>query len=215
MMISTPVRLLEGADVAALLADDAPLHVVGRELDDRDRRLGRVARGDALERVGDEVARAALRLDARLFLLLPDPARELVADQLLGAAEQVRASPPRPSCPAMCWSSATSRSRVCLISSCSCLDVGLAVGDALLAPLELGQPALELLFARVCSLFGLDHARAVAVQLTLDLGAQPHGVFPGGDLRFAPSRLGVALGLIEQQLAVLLRRADRGRCRAA
>ena len=55
-------EVLERADVAALAADDPALHVVGGELDERDRRLGGVARGDALERVGDEVARAALRL---------------------------------------------------------------------------------------------------------------------------------------------------------
>ena len=41
-------EVLEGADVAALAADDAALHVVGGELDDGHRRLGRVAGGEAL-----------------------------------------------------------------------------------------------------------------------------------------------------------------------
>src|SRR5829696_3375481 len=82
-------QAFEGADVPALLADDAALHVVGGKLDDGDGGLGRVARGHALERVGDEIARAPLRLDARLFLLLPDLAGELMADQLLGSAQQV------------------------------------------------------------------------------------------------------------------------------
>ena len=35
-------EVLEGADVAAFAADDPALHVVGRELDERDGRLGRV-----------------------------------------------------------------------------------------------------------------------------------------------------------------------------
>ena len=83
-------EVLEGADVAALAADDAALHVVGRELDDGDRRLGRVARGDALQRVRDEVPRAPLRLGARLLLEHPDAAAEIVADELLAALEQVR-----------------------------------------------------------------------------------------------------------------------------
>ena len=53
-------QVLQRADVAALAADDTALHVVGRELDHRDRRLRRMAGGDALEGVGDErCARAA------------------------------------------------------------------------------------------------------------------------------------------------------------
>ncbi len=49
-----------------------------------------VVRGHALERVGDEVARPALRLAARLFLGLADAARELVPDKLLGALQEMR-----------------------------------------------------------------------------------------------------------------------------
>ena len=83
-------EVLERADVATLAADDPALHVVGRELDEGDRRLGGVARGDPLERVGDEVAGAPLRLGPRLLLHLPHAARELVADELLRALEQMR-----------------------------------------------------------------------------------------------------------------------------
>ena len=41
-------EVFERADVATLAADDAPLHVVGGELDDGDGRLGRVTGRDAL-----------------------------------------------------------------------------------------------------------------------------------------------------------------------
>src|SRR5207237_5619157 len=80
----------ERADGAALAPDDAALHVVRGKLDDRDGRLGGVARGDALEGVGDEVARLPLRLAAGLLLELPDAARELVPDEVLRALEEVR-----------------------------------------------------------------------------------------------------------------------------
>ena len=43
-------QLLEGADVAALAADDAALEVVGGDVDRRDGALGGVVGGDALDR---------------------------------------------------------------------------------------------------------------------------------------------------------------------
>ena len=49
-------RLLERADVAALAPDDPALHLVVREVDDGDRVLGGVVRGDALHRGQDDVA---------------------------------------------------------------------------------------------------------------------------------------------------------------
>ena len=102
-------QVLERADVATLAADDPALHVVGRQLDDRDGRLGRVARRDALERVGDEVARAPLRLRPRLLLELPDAAGELVPDELLAALEQRAAFASACVIPAIRSSSSSSR----------------------------------------------------------------------------------------------------------
>ena len=61
----------------------------------RDRRLGRVARGHALQGVRDEVPRPPLRVGAGLLLDLAHHPRHLVADELLGALEHVPASPPR------------------------------------------------------------------------------------------------------------------------
>ena len=82
-------EVLEGADVAALTADDPALHVVGRELDDRHRRLGGVARRDALQRVRDERPCAPARIGPRLLLHLAHAARELVANEILRALEHL------------------------------------------------------------------------------------------------------------------------------
>ena len=57
--------LLEGADVAALAADDPALHLVRRQVDDRHGVLGGVVRGHALHRGQDDVAGLVLGLLAR------------------------------------------------------------------------------------------------------------------------------------------------------
>ena len=60
--------VLEGADVAALAADDAALHVLARDLDDRDGRLRDGLGGDALDRRGDDFTRARPGVLLDLFL---------------------------------------------------------------------------------------------------------------------------------------------------
>ena len=57
-------RLLERPDVAALAADDPALHLVARQVEDRDRVLGGVVRGDPLDRRHDDLAGAVLGLVA-------------------------------------------------------------------------------------------------------------------------------------------------------
>src|SRR4029079_5534703 len=59
---------LEGADVAALAADDAPLHVVARQIDDGDGGLDGVVGGAALDRLRDDAARALAGVLAVLAL---------------------------------------------------------------------------------------------------------------------------------------------------
>ena len=80
-------EVLERADVPALAADDAALHVVARELDDRHGRLGGVTGRDALQRVRDEGTGAAPRLCARLLLHLAHRSLELVAHEVLRPLE--------------------------------------------------------------------------------------------------------------------------------
>ena len=109
------------------------------QLDERDGRLRGVARGDALQRVGDEVARAPARLGLRLLLELAHAAGELVADELLRARQHLVPSPRSTVIPEIRSSSlelAILRRLQLLLQR---LRVHLAVGDALLAAFELGQ----------------------------------------------------------------------------
>ncbi len=62
MIRSIAGGLLEGPDVAALAADDPALHLVRRQVDDRDGVLGGVVGGDALHRRDDDVAGLVLGL---------------------------------------------------------------------------------------------------------------------------------------------------------
>ena len=59
---------LEGPDVAALLADDPALHLVGRERQDGERRLRAGRDGEPLDRRGDDAPRPGVRGPARLGL---------------------------------------------------------------------------------------------------------------------------------------------------
>ena len=81
-------EVLERADVATLAADDAALHVVGGQLDHRDGRLGRVARGGPLDADRDDVAHAPIGLLARLVLDDADATGHVVARALLDLAQQ-------------------------------------------------------------------------------------------------------------------------------
>ena len=83
-----PGRLLQGADVAPLLADDAPLELVGRQRQHRDRDLGGLVGGDALDRLGDDLAGPALAFVAGGKLRFADLARDLVAQLLLDLRHQ-------------------------------------------------------------------------------------------------------------------------------
>ena len=117
-------EVLERADVAALAADDPALHVVGGQLDDRDRRLGGVARGEPLHRDREDDAHAALGVALGLLLDL--------------AQDRARAS----------WraSSSTSRSSACLACAGAHAGDALERARALVAQrLELGPLACELL----------------------------------------------------------------------
>ena len=92
-------QVLERPNVPALAPDDPALHVVGRQLDERDRRLGRMARGDPLERVRDEVPRPAPGLERRLLLDLANHPGHLMANLLLGLLEELAPCGRRPSGP--------------------------------------------------------------------------------------------------------------------
>ena len=177
-------QVLEGADVAALAADDPALHVVGRELDQRGRGLGRVAGGNSLQRVGDEVPRTALRL-LRLLVELAHAAGEIVADELLGRSSRRRLASPTvmPGDPlelGSCCSlrpSAPPGARVCASRS---LDPARG-GGAPSAP-------LDLVLACQRPLLDLGDPVALLLDLALDLGAKFTSL-RGRRLRLAANRL--------------------------
>ena len=69
--------LLERADVAALAADDAPLQIVARQIDDRHGRFDGVLGGAALNGFGDVLARLRAGLLARLGVEALDQIRRV------------------------------------------------------------------------------------------------------------------------------------------
>jgi hypothetical protein len=83
-----PGQRLEGADVAALPADDAALQLVRLQLHHRDRRLHRVARRHPLHHRGQDASRAPVGVTPGLLLHLPDHAGAVVAQLVLELAHQ-------------------------------------------------------------------------------------------------------------------------------
>src|SRR5258706_4931291 len=83
-----PGRLLQGADVAPFFADDATLELVGRQRQHRDRDLGGLVRGDALYRLGDDLAGTTLAFVAGGQLGFADLAGDLVPELLLDLRHQ-------------------------------------------------------------------------------------------------------------------------------
>ena len=81
-------QVLEGADVAALAADDPALHVVGGQLDDGHGRLGRVPGGEPLHHDGEDVAHAPVGVALGLLLDLAHEPRRVVPDLVLEVLEQ-------------------------------------------------------------------------------------------------------------------------------
>src|SRR5881628_22769 len=78
-----PGRRLDGPDVSPLAADDAPLHVVAGERDDRDGALGDELPRQALDGDRDDLLGGAIGLLARLPLDLPDVPGRVVAGLIL------------------------------------------------------------------------------------------------------------------------------------
>ncbi len=88
------------------------------------------------------------------------------------------------------------------------LEVDLAVGDALVAPGELGELLVDLIFFREDALLDLDDLVAPFAELRLELASQLDGELAGFDLALAAGRFGLAAGVVEQQLAGALGRVE-------
>src|ERR687898_3345266 len=79
---------LEGADVAALAADDAALHVVRRQREDGDGRLRGLLGRDPLDGQGDDLAGAAVGPPPRLLLRGADQAHGVALGLLLDLLDE-------------------------------------------------------------------------------------------------------------------------------
>ena len=195
--------MFEGTDVASLPADDAALHVVGRKLDDGHGRLGGVARRDSLESVGDQIARSSLRLRACLFFELPHAPRELVPDEVLRAFQEAE----------LCLVDGHARDPFelgelllagVLVFVLELAKVRFTIGEPLLTPRHLRQLSVDLLFLREHAFLDLDDPASVLCDFLVDLRPQLDRLLAGGDLRLPPQRLRLALGVVEQLLALEL-----------
>ncbi len=196
-----PGQVLERPDVAAFTADDPPLQVVGRELDDGDRRLGRVAGGDPLQRVRDQRSRAPPRITARLFLHLPDLACELVPDEILRALEDLLARLLRGQTGDLLQRSQRLPMGLAQLLL-QRLHVHLAVAETLLLALDLDEASVRLQVLLEHSLLDLRDLDTTILDLGLDLAPQLHRLLAGLDLRLAPHGIRFTSRLAEQPLAL-------------
>ena len=197
-------RVLERADVPALAADDPPLHVVGGKLDERDGGLRGMARRNALEGVGDEVAGAALGVGAGFFLHLPHHAPEIVADELLRALEHVALRLfDREAGDALELPQLFVLRRLGLLLEL--LQVRLAVEEALLAAFEVGEPLVDPPLLRGDAFLDLDDLRTPVFELLLEFGAQLERVLARLHLSLTADGRGGPLGVGVEALALLFR----------
>ena len=81
-------QLLEGANVSALAADDATLHLIARQLYHRDRGLGDAVRRTALNRAHDILFRLLVGLFLGTVLKVANQFRLVVLHIVLDRAEQ-------------------------------------------------------------------------------------------------------------------------------
>jgi len=171
----------------------------GRKLDERHGRLRRRARGDALQRIGDEVARAPLRLGRGFLLHLADAAGELVAHLLLRVVEY-----PLPRLAARHAGDPLELAAVRVLQLLHVLlqlaEVNLAVGDALLAPNELRELAVDVVLLRDHALLDLHDLVAALAELRFELGAKLDRLLARLDAGLAPRHLGVTLRLVENEV---------------
>ena len=193
-------EVLERPDVAALPADDPPLHVVGGKLHDGYRRLGRVTRRDALQRVGHQVPRPALRLGARLVLERPNASRELVPGLLFPTLEHQRPCLGlRQPCHVLELGELGVLRVLELVLELA--DVLFPVGETLIATSELLELPFDLDLLRQDALFDLQHLRAPVGELRVDLAAQTDRLLAGLDLRLAPHRVALAACILQELVA--------------
>ena len=155
-----------------------------------------MTRRDPLERVAHERPGAPLRLRLRLLLGHADHAREIVADELLGALEHLALRIGHGEAP-----DALELRELRVVGGrqlrLELAHARLARGELLLLRLELAEPPDDVLLLRRRALLGLDHLGAAIRQLRLHVGPRAQRLLAHLDLRLAADRFGAALRLVQ------------------
>ena len=200
-------QVLEGADVSALAADDPALEVVGGELDDRDRCLGGVPGGGALDRDRQDVPGPLVGLEAGLLLDAPNELCHIAAALLLDLRHEHVAAlgGGQPGDLLELGDLGVAGGLELLLEL---LGVGLAVGDRLIAARELLDRRLELALARRQALLDLDDLGPALGQVTLLLGALSQELLARRDARFLHLGVRLAAGVLQDPLCLPLGVAD-------
>src|SRR5829696_7014782 len=213
---------LEGADVATLAADDAALHVVGGQRQDRDGGLGGLLGGDPLDGQGDDLARAAVGLLPRLLLEVADQPHGVPLGVLLDLLDEHGLG--------LGGGHGRDLLEAAAVLLGSGLELGpgrlerlLAVVQADLAPVEQGRLGLQALLLAGQALLALLDLGQPGPGLDLDLSsklgrfdldtlAQSKGLVAGLHGGLAAGGLGLPAGVVQQRLGLVLGRPE-DRCR--
>ena len=153
-------------------ADDAALHVVRGQVDDRDGRLGDVVGGRALDAEREDVARPAVGLSSRLLLDLAHQLGHVVARIFLGLLQERLARLRR----AHAGDALERLDRLPvrdLELVGKLLRVRLAVAQRLVTPVLLERARLELFLALHHALLGAGKLGPAVAELSLDLAPDP------------------------------------------
>ena len=166
-----PRQGLERADVAALAPDDAPLHLVRLERDDRDGGLRGVAPGHPLHDGRKDAARATVGVAAGLLLHVADQDGALVAQLVLELLEEdlLRLADAEPRDPLELLELAVARPLQLLALM---LEVAPAVLERALTPLHLSQPDVERLLLPEDALLSAGELHSPLAQLVLDVAGR-------------------------------------------
>jgi hypothetical protein len=173
-----PRDALERADVAPLAPDDATLHVVGGQLDDRHRGLRRVAGREALHRGREDVPRPPRGVAAGLLLELADRPGDVVARLPLELAHQ-RLLGLDTRQPGDILQGAQVLVPGALELLGAALEAQVALVEGALARVDLRQPALERLLALQDPLLEAADLGAPLGQLVLQALPEPDQLLSG------------------------------------
>ncbi len=170
-----PGEGLQDADVAALASDDAALQLVGLQLDHRHGRLHRVTSRDPLHAGGEDAARPAVGVVARLLLDLADQTRAVVAHLVLELAHEdlprLAGAEPRHS-----LELAYLRLLGLLEAFRVLVEVALAVLEGLLAVIDVAQAQVHRLLLGAQTLLQARQLLAAGAQVGLEVVVARPGI---------------------------------------